>query len=229
MSPTPTQPEAGRLNLQRAISQLPAHQPAAGLWPRIADELSAAEAIDRALPALPTHEPPAALWAAISAGLDQPEASPLTIATEPAQPTQPAPPVRPLWPAFRLVAGVAAAVLVALLGWWQRPAARPHETITYSEEVVAEPAARPALAAFDPLDEQGLSFINDHCTSLPTVCQSAEFRELRGQLTELQAEEQRLRQDARRFGPTPELVRHQVRITTLKATVTRELIQLLIS
>ncbi|RYU81865.1 hypothetical protein [Hymenobacter persicinus] len=232
MSQTPNHFEAGRPNLQRALDQLPAHEPADSLWARIDAELGAEEAIARALPALPAHEPADDLWAAITAELDAaPAASPLTITPEPAPLA-----VRPLWPAYRRVAGLAAAILLlAGVFWaqWSRPAASrvvPRETITYSEEVVEEPAeARAGLASFDPLDEQGLAFIDAHCTSLPSVCQSDEFQELRTQLTELEAEEQRLQKDARRLGPTPELVRHQVQVTTLKASVTRELIQLLIS
>ncbi|GAA3925863.1 hypothetical protein [Hymenobacter algoricola] len=228
MSLLSNQSEAGRLTLQRVLGQLPAHEPDAGLWPRIADELSAAEAIARVLPALPAHEPAADLWAAIAAELDAPAPSPLHVAAEPMPPA-----VRPLGPAYRLVAGLAAALLVLVLAWGQWPAARPgaapHETIAYSEEVEEPAETRPAFAAFDPLDEQGLAFIDAHCTSLPAVCQSTEFRALRGQLTELEAEEQRLQQDLRRLGTTPELIRHQVRVTTLKATVTRELIHLLIS
>ena len=228
MSPTPNHSEAGRLNLQRALSQLPTHAPADELWPRIADELAAAEVLARALPALPVHEPADALWDAIAAQLDDAAAPTLTIRPDLSKPVG-----RPQRAAYRVVAGLAAAVLL-LVGWWQwpqtAPAAAPRETITYSEEVVAEPAeTQPMPAAFDPLDRQGVAFIDAHCTSLPTVCQSDEFRELRTQLTELETEEQRLRQDVRRFGTTPELVRHQVQVTTLKATVTRELIQLLIS
>lgn len=229
MSQHPQPPEAGRPHLERALSQLPAHEPAAALWPRIADQLAAEEAIARALPGLPAHEPADDLWAAISAELDHTPASPLAIMPEPTKPT-----VRYLWPAYKAVAGMAAAVLLLLAAWWQWPGRSavitPRETITYSEEVLEEPAeSRPHLGGLEPLDQQGVAFIDAHCTSLPTVCQSDEFQELRTQLTELEAEEKRLQKDVRRFGTTPELVRHQTRVTTMKATVTRELIQLIIS
>ncbi len=61
------------------------------------------------------------------------------------------------------------------------------------------------------------------------MCQSGEFRSLRTQLTELEGEEARLRLDARRFGASPELLREQTQLINLKAAVTRELVQLLIS
>jgi hypothetical protein len=90
------------------------------------------------------------------------------------------------------------------------------------------PALPPALAA-DPLDAAGEEFIEAHCSSLPQVCQSGEFRQLRAQLTALQQQEQHLRTQAQRRGATPQLVQQQVQVTIRKATVTRELIHLLIS
>ncbi|WP_044014111.1 hypothetical protein [Hymenobacter sp. APR13] len=226
---------------------MPTHEPAPDTWARLRAQLTAADAVARALPRLPTHEPDDDLWQAIASRLDEPVETNSSDAV--LQPVPQAVPVRRLWPAatWRLVAGVAAAVLVLVGVWWQRsaqplaprvaqtatqPAATsaPRETIAYSEEVVPAPAASPAApAAFDPLGEQGVSFIDAHCTSLPTVCQSDEFRQLRTQLSELETQEQGLQRDVRRFGATPELLQHQVQITTLKATVTRELVQLLIS
>ena len=242
MSQTPDTPETGREHLRRALHHLPTHEPEAATWPRILAQLTAEEAVARTLPHLPTHEPDDALWSAIAARLDAPEETPVFRTPDDS------PQIKPLWPAatLRLISGVAAAVLLLLAAWLLRPApapmalpgtvaateaaATPHETIAYSEEVVTAPAASPAAPlAFDPLGEQGVAFIDAHCTSLPTVCQSDEFQQLRSQLTELETQEQSLRQDVRRFGSTPELVQHQVHITTLKATVTRELIQLLIS
>ena len=83
--------------------------------------------------------------------------------------------------------------------------------------------------ATDLLEQQGRLFIDAHCSSRPVVCESGEFRTLRTQLQELETQEARLRQDARRFGTSPELLREQARLITLKASVTRELVQLLIS
>ncbi|MEJ7659751.1 MAG: hypothetical protein WKG07_09055 [Hymenobacter sp.] len=148
---------------------------------------------------------------------------------------------RPAWlsrPVRRALALAASVLLVLGIWWGLGPATMPtatalHETVTYSEEVaaVASPRALAAspLAAPDPLEQQGRAFIDAHCSSLPTVCQSGEFRTLRTQLTELESEEARLRLDARRFGTSPELLREQAHLITLKASITRELVQLLIS
>lgn len=239
MSQTPDTSETGRQHLRRALHQLPSHEPEAATWPRILQQLTADDAVARAVQHLPTHEPDDTLWHAIAAQLDAP-----ALAPEATPAPDAAPVVRRLWPAAtrQLVAGVAAAVLMLVGVWWLHPetsrtasqpvamASAPRETIAYSEEVVPPPAANPAApAAFDPLGEQGIAFIDAHCTSLPAVCQSDEFWELRTQLTELETQEQGLRRDVRRFGATPELLQHQVQIITLKATVTRELVQLLIS
>lgn len=231
MSQTPELPEAGGHNLQRALNSLPTHEPDPATWSRIEGQLAADKALTGLVSALPTHEPDDILWDAIAASLD--ENAPATASPIPAEPAK----VRPMWPALTLrrVMAIAASVLLLLGVWWQqRPGTEPvattglRETVAFSEEVVATPPTS-ALALADPLEQEGQSFIDAHCSSLPTVCQSREFKSLRTQLMELEAEEEQLRQDARRFGESPELLRQQAQLISLKATVTRELVQLLIS
>jgi hypothetical protein len=228
MSPTPEPPETGGPNLLRALANLPAHEPDDATWAHIENQLAADTALGRAIPALPTHEPDEALWTTLVARLDAADVA-TTPMNAPAAPVV----VRRLWPAraVRSTLALAASVLLVLGIWWQvRPSASgpvvAQETLTFSEEETALPLAAPAT---DLLDRQGLSFIDAHCSSQPTVCQSGEFRTLRTQLQELEAQEAQLRQDARRFGTSPELLREQTRLITLKASVTRELVQLLIS
>ena len=230
MSQTPETPEPGGPNLRRALNNLPAHEPDPTTWSRIEAQLAVDAALARAIPALPTHEPDDDLWANVAARLDAAEAPAAAVpAVAPVTPAV----LRPLWPAraVRRMLAVAASVLLVLGVWWQlRPtAAAPtvaRETVTFSEE--EGPLPLPAPAA-DPLERQGLSFIDAHCTSQPVLCQSGEFRTLRMQLTELETQEAQLNRDARRFGASPELLREQARLITLKASVTRELVQLLIS
>jgi hypothetical protein len=224
MSQTPETPEPGGANLRRALATLPTHEPASDTWAHLEAQLAADVALARALPELPAHAPDEDLWASISARLDT--AAPVPAPTPPAV-------VRRLWPArtVRRALALAASLLLVLGGWWQlHPAApRPvaaHETVTFGEEAGA--LALPAMAA-DPLEAQGLSFIDSRCSAQPTVCQSGEFRTLRTQLQELETQEAALRQAARRFGSSPELLREQARLVTLKATFTRQLVQLLLS
>ena len=181
-----------------------------------------------AWPALPSHAPDDALWDAIAARLAAPAAA--------ARPAGPAAVPRQLWPPtapVRRLAALAASLLLLMTGWLLRPApptgSGPHETVAYSQETVAALPAPALSPAPDPLEAEGLAFIDAHCQALPSVCQSADFQSLRSQLDELEAEEKDLSHYARQHGASPELVRNQVKIIKLKATVTRELIQLLIS
>jgi hypothetical protein len=112
---------------------------------------------------------------------------------------------------------------VAGLAWWRQPTTAPVVAVV---PPMAVPAL-PPLPTAEPLEAQGEAFIEAHCTSLPQVCQSGEFQQLRAELTELQQQEQRLRTQTQQRGATPHLVRQQVQVTIKKATVTRELIHLL--
>ena len=231
-------PEAGAPNLARALRSLPAHAPDAALWPAIAAQLAADETLARPLPPLPAHEPDEALWEAIAARLDANE-MPVAPAARPAPAVGRALP--PTWwaarPVRRALALAASVLLVLGLAWWGRQLGRPtgsalRETVAYSEEVSTEEIAAPAplaAPAFDPLQRQGVAFIDSRCSARPVVCGSGEFRALRTQLAEVAAEQTQLQQDARRFGASPELLREQARLITLQASLTRELVHLLIT
>jgi hypothetical protein len=224
MSQTSETPEPGGDNLRRALATLPAHEPDPDTWVRLAAQLAADAALARALPSLPTHAPDEELWATIAARLD-------TAAPGPA-PILPAV-GRRLWPVrtVRQVLALAASLLLMLgIGWQLRPLApKPaaaHEIVTFSEEAGAL-SLSPAVA--DPLEQQGLFFIDSRCSTQPAVCQSGEFRALRTQLQELETQQAQLQQAARRFGSSPEVLREQARLVTLKAAFTRQLVQLLLS
>ena len=219
----PPIPEGGLQYLRRALRELPTQEPDAAGWDAIAAQLDAEQAIARALPQLPSHEPADDTWARLAERLDQ------LVAPAPVV-------VRPLWQRrpWQLSVGLAATVLLLLVvgqQWFRKTkiAKTPQVAV-----VALPPPMVPALPALpllatDPLEEQGEAFIDAHCTSLPTVCQSVEFKQLRAQLTLLQQQEQQLRDQTQLQGATPQLVRQQVQVTIRKATVTRELIHLLIS
>jgi hypothetical protein len=216
--------ETGRAHLARALGELPTVEPAADTWAAITSQLAADEAIAHTLPQLPAHEPADDTWLHIAARLDQLAA--------PARLTQ-LPQRRPRrsWQ-LRLAASVLLLLAVGL-AWLTRPARAPLASAT-PLPVAAPVAAVPAMPALppapgaEPLDEQGEAFIEAHCSSLPQVCQSGEFQQLRAQLTDLQRQEQKLRAQTRR-GASPQLEQQQVQVTIRKATVTRELIHLLIT
>lgn len=230
--------------LARAAAHLPLHAPDDALWGRIEQQLNAENAVARAVPQLPLAEPDDSLWDAITARLDAADSGPL--ATLPPEPA-PAPEeavvrrLQPAAPAWRGIMALAAALALLVLAWRLLPlgpggsnsASAPtarRETVHYSEETVAAPLPEAApLPDEYRTEREGLAFIDAQCNSLPVACQSSEFRELRGQLAELEAEERRVQADLQRLGHDPELVRQQVRVATLKATVTKELVQLIIS
>ncbi|WP_035565189.1 hypothetical protein [Hymenobacter sp. IS2118] len=250
MSNLPELPESGRPNLCRALAALPNHEPDFELWPLIMNQLDAENGIQPAWPALPAHAPDDALWNAIAARLDAPATmdrikneelkiknltvdSSFLIPLKTVHRAEKRAKVRTLWPASRRLLALAASLLLLVgLVWWQRPAPVPgglRDTVAYSQEILAEPVPGPAFPAPDPLEAEGRAFIDGKCSTLPAVCQSSEFQLLRDQLDELETEEAGLLRDTQRYGNRPEIVRHQVRVTARKATVTRELIRLLIS
>jgi len=235
--------EPGAANLRRALGQLPPHEPAPDTWACIEAQLAADAALPRLVAELPAHEPEADLWVSIAGRLDAAEVAALPRTLGP-----PAAASRYAgWLASRrarhALALAASLVLLVLAGagWWQyRPAAPaaiatvapagPRETLTVHEETLsaALPAALPAPPP-DALESQGLAFIKKGCSRLPAVCNSAEFQSLNTQLTELQTQQQELRQASQRFGNSPELTREQARLVNLQAAVTRQLVNLLIS
>ncbi|SNC68431.1 hypothetical protein SAMN06265337_2311 [Hymenobacter gelipurpurascens] len=227
-------PEFGRIHLHKAIASLPQHVPAEQAWERIVQQLDFAAALDEVRHELPEHEPDELVWDNILAELDQEPIAEI-------QPVWPTPAVvRPMWPTARVlrVGAMAASWLLVLLAWHYWPSATPipiatTERVSYSVETVSAPlnTTEEPLALPDDVAEEheGMAFINAQCTKVPAGCQSPEFRSLKQQMAELDAEEKRLQQEVQRFGSNPELVRYQTRVTALKATVTKELIQLLIT
>lgn len=213
------QPEAGAPHLRRAMGKLPSHEPAPAAWDAIAAHLAGEQALARALPQLPSHEPAPDTWEHLAARLNQLAAP------------------RPLWrprPRRRWAVslGLAASLLLLVLaglGWWRQAAAPTPAIVAATTPALPAVPALPPLPAADPLEAEGEAFIDAHCTSLPQVCQSGEFQQLRAQLTALQRQEQRLRTQTQQRGANPQLVQQQVQVTIRKATVTRELIHLLIT
>ncbi|MGI4762962.1 MAG: hypothetical protein ACRYF0_19780 [Janthinobacterium lividum] len=223
MSLSTPEAEAGRAHLVRALGELPTAEPAATAWAAIASHLAADQAISNALPQLPTHEPADDTWLHVAARLDR-------LAPPVARPQPQRRPQR--WRQLSLAASLLV-LLAAGLAWFGRPASAPVARLP-APSIAAPVAAVPALPALppapsaEPLDTEGEAFIDAHCSSLPQVCQSGEFQQLRAQLTDLQQQEQQLRTQTQR-GATPQLEQQQVQVTIRKATVTRELIHLLIT
>ena len=200
---------------------LPEYDPHPDLWNRIEADLDSDDRLAHAVSDLPLLEPKDDLWERIDADLastgqvrmhpvtEQKRQSPFTI-------------IRPLW------AGAAAAAMVVLVGAWLlwQPKNDAAERIEYAVETDADwsdGAAMPETNA----DQRAEDFIARQCAEQTLACQRPEVHELRNQLQELTAEQQRLDQERQTFGDDPALVRAQVKVENQRAEVTKELITLL--
>ena len=192
-----------QVNWQRALNQLPTHEPRPDTWPQIAQWLDTEEAVHQAKPELPTYEASADTWEHIAAHL-APACAPRTV---------------------RWWHWAAAAMLVTTLGalvWYQLP----HEdaVVSYHEESLGASVAY--QEEIDPLETEALAYVQQACAQQRPVCQTAEFQRLKTHLEELSEQEANLLQTMQQLGYDPQLVKYQVRIENLKADATKELIQL---
>ncbi|GAB3640274.1 hypothetical protein [Spirosoma arcticum] len=186
------------------LNQLPEHDPRPDLWARIEADLTSDERLARAVGDLPTFEPKAHLWDDIPTD----RRNTFTV-------------IRPLW------AGLAAAAVVVLVGVWLflRPGNDESVRVEYAVETgqsIPSPDGVPSTA-----DQRAEEFIRQQCAQQTLACQRPEVHELRNQLTDLTAEQERIEQERQTFGDDPRLVRAQVQIENQRADVTKELITLL--
>ena len=202
------------------LNQLPKHDPHPDLWARIEADLVSDEQLARAINDLPTFEPKAHLWYGIL------EFSPVFLAqnrTEAAMADRRHTDtvIRPLW------VGLAAAAVVVLVGVWLflRPGNDESVRVEYAVETgqsMPSPDGVPSTA-----DQRAEAFIRQQCAEQTLACQRPEVHELRNQLNDLTAEQERIEQERQTFGDDPRLVRAQVQIENQRADVTKELIALL--
>ena len=197
-------------HLQKAICQLPEHAPAADTWERIARTLDASPPLSVVLTQLPKREPRQGTWDQISEAL-------------PSRPQRSA-----IHKGWWYAAAASVTLLVGIFFLWQYTRSTPEITLTYSEETTLSPPTERQLAD-DPLEHEAQTYIEKLCqTASPLVCQQPEFLALKAHLAELSEEEKELRVVMERSGYDPRLVKYQVRIENMKASATRELVQMVI-
>ncbi len=103
--------EKNRSTLQRALRQLPEHEPEASVWESISQELKEAEreaGLRQSLPHLSTYTPPDLVWENIVSELESEEEK---------QEAK----IRPLFPRTALTAAATIALLLAGLAWLLLP------------------------------------------------------------------------------------------------------------
>ncbi|CAN5913834.1 hypothetical protein BH24BAC1_BH24BAC1_36440 [soil metagenome] len=204
--------EKNQEQLKKAIRSLPDLDPEDGLWERIAADLAFEEKLAEKMPNLPTFDPAPDLWLRIAEGME-PEKKPERWS---------------VW--FRYAGGIAASLLLVVLVAYYASVtqmdASPAGYFSYSEEVLYQEVLEetPLVA-----EEEAQAFITAHCTRLPEVCQKEEVEELKDQLAQLEKEEKELRESLQLFAEDPDLIRRQIKIENLKAAITKELIQILLS
>ena len=201
-----------------SLPQLPDYNPRPNLWNQIEADLDADEKLGRLVQILPTYEPKADLWNAIDRGL----ASSDTIK------------VRLLWhePTIRRIwVSLAVACVVILVGVWLflRPHSREKVQMEYAVEQtdLQQHSAQSAPEQPSSADKRAEEFIARQCAEQRLACQRPEVHELRNQLINLMADQQRITRERQLFGDDPALVRAQVKVENQRALVTKELITLL--
>jgi hypothetical protein len=203
--------EKNKKNLTDALAQLPQHEPAQDHWQKIEASLAFEDRLQQLLPELPQHEPEARLWHRIEEQLlpqEQPKHFRLS-------------------DYFRHFPAAAATLLLLLATIYVLKIQKSQKVkISYSEEI-AKQTPEPFSATRIP--SEGLQFIQEQCGRQPDVCLQPEVKELQQQLLELENEQQKLQEQIKMFGEDPVLIRSQIKLENLRATCTKELIQILIS
>lgn len=195
--------------------QLPEHDPHPDLWTRIEADLNSEVILTRAISNLPTFEPKADLWDGI------PDFGPVLTSKSQTDVRGVFTVVRSLW------SGLAVAAVVVLVGIWLflRPGNDESVRVEYAVETGQ---SMPSLDDVpSTADQRAEAFIRQQCAEQTLACQRPEVHELRNQLTDLTAEQERIEQERQTFGDDPRLVRAQVQIENQRADVTKELITLL--
>jgi hypothetical protein len=197
-------------HLKRAISELPAYEPASELWSKIETDLDFSQRISGKLSALPEYDAQQGLWDSIEKALDHDRykirrRKNLTLA--------------------KYIAGIAASITFIILGLevMLRENTKPVE-ISYTEEIVYDDH-RFTPAGADKIEDDAIQFIKQNCAINNEICETPEFVELKSQLDELDAAIIQLDLAVKKYGKDPDLIRTQVKLENLKSQVTKELIQ----
>ena len=201
-----------------SLPPLPEYEPRPDLWARIEADLTRHNAqsvagVESILPDLPTYAPKPDLWESIQQELD----------TVPVRPLRTAPYPRWLW------GGVsAAAVLLLVGGWlWLHPASTERVRMEYMIEQTTHPLPTGGPST-PPLVPKGAeAFIARQCAQQRVACGRPEVHELRNQLVELTAQQQRIARERHVFGDDPVLIQAQEKLDHQRAQVLNELITIL--
>ncbi|AXE20058.1 hypothetical protein DR864_21045 [Runella rosea] len=187
---------------EEAVSQLKEVEPRATAWEELSARLAFEDQLVEQVNNLLELEPNDDLWGRIEPQLDV---------------------VKPLWYQLWPSWVAAAAVVFAVgLGVWWNGQSTQKVTIAYSTELVAD------WKSTDVKISQSLEaevFILEGCQRKSAACTTPDFRDLKGELHELNSQKARIEHEIKMFGEQPDLVRAQIKIENQRAEITKELVQ----
>lgn len=95
-------------------------------------------------------------------------------------------------------------------------------TIAYSTELVADWESTDVEINQSREVE---AFIAESCQRQSAICTTPDFRDLKGELQELNSQKARIEHEIKMFGEQPDLVKAQIKIENQRAEITKELVQ----
>jgi len=187
---------------KEVVNQLEEVEPRATAWEELLARLAFEDQLMEQVNGLPNLAPNDDLWGRIEPQLDE---------------------VKPLW--YQLwPSWVAAATVVFAVGlgvWWNGQSTQK-VTIAYSTELMAD--WKSTEVKIDPFSSAE-AFIAESCQRKTAICTTPDFRDLKGELQELNAQKARIEHEIKMFGEQPDLVRAQIKIENQRAEITKELVQ----
>ncbi|NBB22771.1 hypothetical protein GVN20_25675 [Runella sp. CRIBMP] len=187
---------------KEAVSQLDEVEPRATAWEELSARLAFEDQLVEQVNSLLELEPNDDLWGRIEPQLDV---------------------VKPLWyqrwPSW---AAAAAVIFTVGLGIWWNGQPTQKVTIAYSTELVADWESTD-VEINQPREVE--AFIAESCQRKSAICTTPDFRDLKGELQELNSQKARIEHEIKMFGEQPDLVKAQIKIENQRAEITKELVQ----
>jgi hypothetical protein len=187
---------------EEAVNQLEEVEPRVTAWEELLARLAFEDQLTAQVNHLPEVEPKADVWNRIEPRLDA---------------------VKPLWSRHWKTLAAAASVIFAVgLIIWGNGQTAQKVTIAYSTESAVDwKSTIPAVRG----PENAEVFIAESCQRKSTICTTPDFRDLKGELDELNAQKIRIEREIKTFGEHPDLVQAQIKIENQRAEITKELVQ----
>ncbi len=206
--------EQNKKTLIEALSSLPEHEPKEMLWEQIEEQMEGG--LESVMPkqlllSLPQYEPPDSAWDGIAKQLDgqKPQAKIVKLG-------------------WRKALAVAASLALLLVAYWQLNGSKQLEAnvvaVNFSEETVD-----PLLLQHDwDADEDAFGEFLSLCEAKKIVCEQPEFKMLQGELEELTAAKEELKEAIGEFSTDADLVIQIKEIELERNGVLKKMIAMLI-